>query len=209
MFNNIIIFDIDSPFIEEAKRLNKYGIKTIKSDVNVLLENNKIDGIVSPANSFGYMNGGIDNIYKEIFPNIQQTVQNTINNIGLMSDLNKNYLPVGSAITVKTNNHKCPNLICAPTMYLPGNIKNTCNIIYCFLAIIYLAKMNPNSMIACPGLGTGIGMLTPKDAIDQMEFVIMEYDFCMNLPIYQNTIIYRDKMNIILKEIPYGQSKNL
>lgn len=65
---NIIIFDIDSEFIKEAKRLVQYGIKIIESDVDNLLNNTKINMLVSPANSFGYMNGSIDKIYMDMFP---------------------------------------------------------------------------------------------------------------------------------------------
>ena len=72
---------------------------------------------------------------------IQKTVQKTIKDIGLNTNLGRYYLPIGSAITV-------------PTMFFPGNIKNTNNIKYCFMAIMFIANYNFNNIIAVPGLGT-------------------------------------------------------
>jgi len=195
---NIIIFDINSDFIKEAERLSKYGITIIKSDVENLINTKKIDAIVSPANSFGFMNGGIDKIYMNLFKDIQKIVQNKINDFAFGSNFGKAYLPIGSAITLQTGNSKCPNLICAPTMYLPGNIQNTNNVFLCFIALIYLAKMNMSSIIACPGLGTGVGMLTPKYAIDQIEMAILQYDIFTQSHAYQNAIKYINKLNLIV-----------
>ena len=195
---NIIIFDINVDFVKEAGRLSKYGIKIIKSDVENLIDTTQIDTIVSPANSFGFMNGGIDKVYMGLFKGIQMTVQNRIVGFTNTINLGKAYLPIGSAITVPTGNPKCPNLICAPTMHLPGNIRNTNNIFLCFTALIYLSKMNPSSIIACPGLGTGVGALTPKYAVDQIEMAILQYDTFVYSHAYQNSIKYMDKMNLIV-----------
>ena len=60
---NLIIFDITTKFINEAKRLEKYGIKVINIDANDLIKKHNVTAIVSPANSFGFMNGGIDKVY--------------------------------------------------------------------------------------------------------------------------------------------------
>ena len=62
---NLIIFDINKEFIQEAKRLEKYGIKVVEMNVNNLINSYQIDTLVSPANSFGYMNGGIDKVYSD------------------------------------------------------------------------------------------------------------------------------------------------
>lgn len=196
---NIIFFDINKEFIDEAKRLAKYGIQSMLIDVKQLIDSIEIDMIVSPANSFGYMNGGIDKIYTELFSGIQTTVQNKINELGFISNLGKKYLPIGSAITVKTNNKKCEYLISAPTMYLPGSIQQTNNIIFCFMAILNIANKNKNKKIACPGLGTNIGCLKAKEAIDQIEFVIKNFDQLIINNNYLNRIAYCDDYNIVLQ----------
>ena len=196
---NLIIFDINKEFIQEAKRLEKYGIKVVEMDVNNLINSYQIDTLVSPANSFGYMNGGIDKVYSDIFSGIQQTVQNKIKEVGVMSNMGKYAIPVGSAITVQTNYSKCPYLISAPTMYLPGNIRGTNNVFFCFIAVLYLLKNGNGKSVACPGLGTSIGGLSPKDAVDQMENAIKLYDDMMKNGQYLSNIKYYDKFNLVMK----------
>lgn len=196
--DNFIIFDIDIDFVNEAKRLSKYGINVIHSSAENLINNIKVDAIVSPANSFGWMNGGIDKVYSQMFNNIQNEVQNNIKKFNFKYDTDKWYLPIGSAITVKTNNSKCPLLICNPTMFFPGNITNTNNVFYCFVSLIYLAKMNTNLVIACPGLGTGVGMLSSKYAVDQIEKAILGYPNIVKSDNYKNQVKYMDKFNIVL-----------
>ena len=205
---NIIIFDINETFIEEAKRLQKYGITVIKSRVEDLIKNRKLNFIVSPANCFGFMNGGIDKIYMSIFNDIQNTVQNKIKMIGLKTKSGRNYLPIGSAITVPTNNPKCPNLICAPTMFYPSNILGTDNVIFCFVAIIYLALQNNNMVIGCPGLGTGVGQMPPKNVVDQLEKAIQKYNFIINHEYYAKINIYKDQHNFILGKMACDQLQN-
>ncbi len=194
---NLIIFDINKDFILEAMRLEKYGVKTMVSDVENLLNDVKIDMIVSPANSFGKMQGGIDKVYTEIFPEIEQTVQNKIKKVGFTTPTGEKYLTVGSAISVKTNNPKCPYLIAAPTMYYPGsNIQETNNVYLCFNAIIQMLKKNRDSIIACPGLGTNIGRVKPKDAVDQM---ILAMEQCDNTLFYSSHIVESENTYILYK----------
>jgi O-acetyl-ADP-ribose deacetylase (regulator of RNase III) len=170
------------------------------TDVNNLLKNVKINFIVSPANSFGTMRGGIDKVYAEIFPMIENTVQNKINFLGITLNDRQKYLPIGSAITVKTNNIKCPYLVSVPTMYLAGSdISNSKNVFYCFTSILYIANNNKNYVIACPGLGTNIGKMTPKDSIDQIEYAIKNFNNTMYNSNYLNNIKYSDNMNLVLK----------
>ncbi len=196
---NLIIFDINNQFIDEAKRLEKYGIIVINTDVNNLIQRYNIMGIVSPANSFGFMNGGIDKVYMDIFPNIQSIVQNKISRFQIKDKSGRNYLPIGSAITVPTHNNKCPYLISAPTMFMPGSITNTNNIYLVFLAILHVALNNPGITIACPGLGTGVGQMNPKDVIDQIELAINNYSYIFANSKYTQNILYQDTMNIIIK----------
>ena len=73
------------------------------------------DTIVSPANSYGYMDGGIDRAYRDYFGiRIEQTVQAQI------SQRAEKYLPVGEAILVDTGDDRIPRMICAPTMISSG-----------------------------------------------------------------------------------------
>src|SRR5512139_3519547 len=72
------------------------------------------NAIVSPANSYGYMDGGIDELYVQYFGiQIQDRVQDAI------SRRQEGYLPVGASLVVKTGHLKIPYLVVSPTMMLP------------------------------------------------------------------------------------------
>jgi len=205
--HNFIIFDKNDAFLEEAKRLEQYGIDVVKDEVESLVYDYKIHALVSPANSFGDMRGGIDKSYTEMFPNIQRKAQARIKDFGLRTNAGRNYLPIGSAVTIPTENTKCPFLVISPTMFMPGSIKDTDNVFYAFLSLIYIAKKNKNCVIACPGLGTGIGKLDAKYAVDQMETALLEYNDITKGFAYQNQILYNDPINIVLKQIPCQQPR--
>ena len=73
--------------------------------------------IVSPANSFGFMDGGIDLAYSNYFgPNVQEGV------FWAISTRPEGFLPVGASLMVRTEHPKIPYLIVAPTMKLPGPV---------------------------------------------------------------------------------------
>jgi O-acetyl-ADP-ribose deacetylase (regulator of RNase III) len=123
----------------------------------------KADAIVSPANSFGFMDGGIDLVYKDRFGmNIQEVVQKTI----------KTYyhgeLPIGQALSVPTLDSETPFLIVAPTMRLPSNVDNTLNPYWAFRAALLEANEMKIESLLCPGLGTGAGKACPEMAARQM-----------------------------------------
>jgi O-acetyl-ADP-ribose deacetylase (regulator of RNase III) len=205
MFKNLIFFDNNKDRVREAKRLEKYGIRVIDSDVRDLFNDYNIGAIVSPANSFGYMNGGIDEVYMELFQNIQTMVQNTITSVGLKTTDNREYLPIGSSITVPTKNKKCPFLIVSPTMFFPGNILGTNNVFISFISILHIVKQNKDTIIACPNLGTGVGQIPINLSIDQIESAINNYDSFIDNAFYKNLIKYRDNNNLILNKIPCEQ----
>ena len=72
------------------------------------------DAVVSPANSFGFMDGGVDAQYMEKFGDlIQDRVRWSI--------LTEHHgeLLIGAATIVETDNIETPFLIAAPTMRVP------------------------------------------------------------------------------------------
>jgi O-acetyl-ADP-ribose deacetylase (regulator of RNase III) len=131
----------------------------------------KCDCIVSPANSFGLMDGGIDGVFTEYFgKQLMERVQKYII---------ENYAgeqPVGTSFVIETRdiNKKHMYLAHTPTMSVPRNIQKTANVYYAMKAMLQeVAKLDyPNTKpisVACCGLGTGCGMLQPKYAVGQMR----------------------------------------
>ena len=111
------------------------------------------DTVVSPGNSHGWMNGGIDLVYKHFFGSeIESEVRRTID------ILPGKILPVGAGVLVSTKHDKVPYLILAPTMEEPAEIPED-HAYRAMRAVLRTAARYPERVkqIFCPGLGTGIG----------------------------------------------------
>jgi O-acetyl-ADP-ribose deacetylase (regulator of RNase III) len=106
--------------------------------------------IVSPANSFGDMQGGIDLVYYNYFGHeIEETVQDKI--------IRDKYgeLVIGDSIMVNIPNHKHTFLIVSPTMKIPSNIENTVNVYLAFRSTLITCVENKYiEHIIVPGLGS-------------------------------------------------------
>lgn len=136
----------------------------------------EVDAIVSPANSFGFMDGGIDHqISERMGWHIQDAVQKAIKARPLGE------LLVGEAIIVPTGDARIPWLIAAPTMRVPMRIRESINAYLAMKAILLAARSHrdviPIRSIACCGLGTGVGKLEPATAARQM---LAAYDEAVN-----------------------------
>ena len=132
----------------------------------------KANAIVSPANSFGFMDGGIDAIYSFRWPHIQKELQDFL--------LQNCYgeLPVGTAVIISTGEKDIPWLISAPTMRVPMDVIGTVNAFLAFRAVLIQVKAH-NSLneeklhinsILCPGLGTAVGRMPHDICALQMLF---------------------------------------
>jgi len=131
----------------------------------------KADAIISPANSFGFMDGGIDLVYSLYFGwDLQEALQNKIRNLFYGE------LPVGLATIVETRNSNIKYLISCPTMRVPEDVSNTVNAYLAFRAgLIEAINFNKNSgdkitSILCPGLGTLSGMMPETNCAKQMKY---------------------------------------
>lgn len=126
--------------------------------------NKQIDAIVSPSNSFCYLDGGIDFFYSMRWPHAQKLLQDKL--------LAEYYgeLPVGMATFIDLNDPEIKWLISAPTMRVPMDVRGTVNAYLAFRAALIVAKENNINSVLCPGMGTAIGMLEPDIAAMQMYF---------------------------------------
>ena len=129
------------------------------------------DAIVSPANSFGIMDGGLDlAIRNELGFQIEIDIQEVI--------LNKYHgeMPIGSAEIINTYHNKWSFIIAAPTMRIPENIGFTLNAYIAFRTILIAINSfneskphRPIKSLVCSGLGTGIGSMEPIKCAVQMR----------------------------------------
>jgi O-acetyl-ADP-ribose deacetylase (regulator of RNase III) len=120
--------------------------------------------LVSPANSYGYMDGGIDLAYRNFFGRqIERKVQEKIQAVA------GPYLPVGKAIVVDTGNAEIPYLVSAPTMFLPEPIEaDSCRLAMTAALAVAFEYGKDWKALFCPGMGTGVGQVPPREAAKAM-----------------------------------------
>jgi len=142
----------------------------------------KFDCMVSAANSFGMMDGGVD---LAIINFLGITVMNNVQMAILRDYLGEQ--PVGTSIIVETGHPHHPFIAHTPTMRLPMPIADT-DQVYTAMWAMLLAVHKHNqianqkiNIVACPGLGTGIGKMPYAEAAEQMA---MAYKNFLNPPKY-------------------------
>ncbi|HLK14770.1 MAG TPA: macro domain-containing protein [Fimbriimonadaceae bacterium] len=132
------------------------------------------DAYVSPANSHGIMDGGLDRLLRSRFPGVEARVQQAIDREG-------GFLPVGQAVIVETGDSDVPFLVCAPTMALPSSLGSTRNVHAAMLAVLRavsehnLSSGDAIQSVAIPGLGTGVGRLPAHAAVSQMRAAFEQF----------------------------------
>ncbi len=145
------------------------------------------DCLVSPANSFGMMDGGVDAAITKFFGiSLMERVQQKIldDYLGEQS--------VGTSFIIDTGNPQYPFLAHTPTMRVPMQIVGT-DIPYIAMWAMLLAVEQHNrhhnrqiKTIACPGLGTGIGRIAPDESARQMA---LAYDHFIYPPKFLNCFV--------------------
>ena len=120
--------------------------------------------VVSPANSYGFMDGGIDAVYSRHFGNhVQYRLQDKI------GQLDDQLLPVGASLLVETRDDQVPYMISAPTMVTPGPVPKE-NAFYAMAAVLNCVHRHPDVITEeyCPGLCTDVGHVEPHDAAEEL-----------------------------------------
>jgi O-acetyl-ADP-ribose deacetylase (regulator of RNase III) len=128
------------------------------------------DAIVSPANSFGFMDGGIDAVYTHQFGfRLEERLQ------ARLAAEHGGELPVGGAVIVETGNEAIPWCVSAPTMRVPEPVPDTVNAYLAFRAALRAvlahnaAGHRPIQRILCPGLATTTGRMPHDRCAAQMR----------------------------------------
>ncbi|HEX9338884.1 MAG TPA: macro domain-containing protein [Pseudonocardiaceae bacterium] len=132
------------------------------------------DAVVSPANSFGLMRGGVDALYSSAWPAIEQRVRSAV------LAFHGGELPVGEAVVVATGAVRPAWLFSAPTMREPATAlpRGTVHPYLAARAVFRLwrsghledgrAVRRVVRTIALPGLGTGFGGVSPESCARQV-----------------------------------------
>ena len=136
-----------------------------------------VDAVVSPANSFGFMDGGLDALYTRFFgPQLQERLQRMIR---AQAD---GELLVGQALPVETGHARIPWCISAPTMRVPRRLESAEPAYLATRAAVRCALAAGVASMAIPGMGTGTGGLPPDSAARAMLRGIQDVFFPRPFP---------------------------
>jgi len=135
------------------------------------------DALVSPANSFGFMDGGLDMAISRAFGwGVQERLQEKIR------ARHHGELLVGTAEIVSTEHPEVPYVISAPTMRVPSILGATMNPYLATRAALLLIEhgrlddgrpiREVVKTVAFPGMGTGVGKVPSGICARQMRAAI-------------------------------------
>jgi O-acetyl-ADP-ribose deacetylase (regulator of RNase III) len=160
----IVLADVDEDLCEAFRhKFRGTGARVEHSDLFEVAA----DAYVSPCNSHGIMDGGLDRLLRLRFPGLDVRLQREFDQLGGL-------LPVGQAVVVETEDPDMPYIVAAPTMVFPSDIRGTRNVYLAMRAALSAVhafnEENDDAIevLAIPGLGTGVGRVPPMTAASQM-----------------------------------------
>ncbi len=160
-----------NPDVCDAWREEFDGVRAVQVVHGRFEELPAFDCMVSAANSFGLMDGGVDLAITRFFGyELMDRVQ---------ARIVRDYLgeqPVGSSMLVPTGHASHPWLAHTPTMRVPTDIRGTDNVYNAMFAMLREVERHrreavspPIHTVACPGLGTNYGKVPAREAARQMR----------------------------------------
>ncbi len=136
----------------------------------------EFDCMVSAANSFGLMDGGVDAAIIRFFGG------------GLMRRVQQHILddylgeqPIGTSFIIETGNDKHPYIAHTPTMRIPMSIAHTDHVYVAMWAMLLAVRQHNAiskrkiNVVACPGLGTYSGKVPFAEAARQMALAYKNF----------------------------------
>lgn len=123
------------------------------------------DAIVNPANSYGYMGGGVAGAIKRMGG---VEIENEA--------ISKAPIEVGKAVETTAGNLPCKYVIHAPTMKEPAMRIGVENVKLATRAALELGVQLKLKSIAIPGMGTGVGRVPVEDAAKAIVEIAKEFE---------------------------------
>ncbi len=208
----IQLVDLNQPLVDEWNKQFKDCIDVTTHCDSIF--NVPTDCYVSPANSAGFLDGGIDDKIRKFYDKRYVYFQDAVHN-AIIKDYDGELL-VGQAIyfPIFTFDDRLPDLIVAPTMRVPMKLpQDSVNIYLAMRGILLkLKSLQPigsrvvNS-ISISGLGTGIGKVPYDICAKQMkqaydDFWLGKYKFPCTWKDAQNKhqLLYSDAIRDIQYE---------
>ncbi len=169
------LVDPNLPLVREW-RTHFEGLPNVECMQGRFEQLDAFDCMVSPANSFGIMDGGVDAAITRYFGHdLMLAVQKRVVEEFLGEQ------PVGTSMIVETGHAAHPFLAHTPTMRVPMPISRTdCVYVAMWAMLLAVRRHNlqsdrPMSIVACPGFGTGIGQVPMQEAARQMALAYRHF----------------------------------
>jgi len=125
----------------------------------------KADAVVNPANSLGEMGGGVAGALRSAGgAEIEKEA------------MSKAPIPVGEAISTTAGKLPFRYVIHAPTMEKPAEASTIEKIRKATLAAVMCADSYGVKVLAIPGMGTGVGGISPGSAAEVMVETLRNYE---------------------------------
>lgn len=157
---------------------------------DMLTKYDKFDAVVSPANSFGFMDRGVDTSYMKFFGDgLQKSIQNVIR------EKYHGELAIGTGMILNSSRIENPRyMINTPTVRIPGDISNTLNVYYAFKALLSLLEKTTHDIkhVLVPCLGAGSGRMPSRRSAEQIKMAFDAFDGSI-----QDTDSYKSILSII------------
>lgn len=209
--NYLMLKDIEIRFVSLDKDIKNMiekvfsGYDNLSGEKKVIQSCESADCIVSPANSFGQMDGGIDGALS-----LMLSTEDDVDYIGkkvrqVISDIYFGEQPVGTCILLPTDNEKFPFLAHAPTMATPSNVSGTFNPYYAFRAVLLeVIKYNRScddvdkriKSVLTTTFATGCGGIGLEEALEQMKLAYDKIDANIKPSWSSAGMLRQDKMKI-------------
>ena len=157
------LIDIDSTLVDAWSR--EFAAQPAVRVISGSIFDVDANALVSPANSFGVMDGGLDGKLRDFFgSDLEVRVRDRVR-----SEFHGE-LPVGLATVVPTLHKRYPYLICAPTMRYPMDVAGSVNAYLAMKAILHVARAHLEDLsVAIPGLCALSGRMSANSVARQMR----------------------------------------
>jgi len=171
-------FILVDPQPASCRAFQKYfaGLPNVQVVNGYFEELPEFDCMVSAANSFGLMDGGVDAAITRFFGHsLMERLQQRIVD-ECLGEQN-----VGTSLIVETGHPQHPFIAHTPTMRVPMEIAHTDNVYRAMWAMLLAVRQHNRraekriSLVACPGLGTAVGQVPYSEAARQMSLAYRNF----------------------------------
>lgn len=177
MDNTLKLILVDpQPTLYTAFKYQFAGLPSVEIVNGYFEDLSEFDCMVSAANSFGIMDGGVDAAIVRFFGTaLMERVQQAI------LDRYLGEQPVGTSLIVETGHPQHPFLAHTPTMRVPVSIRGSDQVYSAMWAMLLAVRQHnlhsdsPIGSVACPGLGTATGQVPVDEAARQMALAYRHF----------------------------------